>query len=286
ALASRSGHRPSVSAIGPRKLSAMVASFPSPVSSRREKTRPTLFTSRSRRSRRPPTRPASRRLSAISRWSTAKNSTSSWPATRRNSATAVCPRASSRPVTTTLSPRVASARASSKPMPAVPPVTSATDRSISEAGLDRHVPGDDHEDQEDQPHAPDPAAQEASGLVVVACFRRALRSDRRAALEDHADQDGGGKQRERDHEPDLGEAPGAAVDDHPDAEPKDATHRGCKDERADELEVADELGDGCSVAASENSCGEQADGERAAHPDHGGEDVQEHQPLVEVSCDH
>src|SRR5713226_3800349 len=89
--------------------------------------------------------------------------------------------------------------------------------SVSERGLDDHVPGDDHEQEEDDAHAQGPAAQLTGGFCVVAEVDGALDPNRGAALESGAEQEGGGEERKREHDPALAEVPIVAVEDEADA---------------------------------------------------------------------
>src|SRR6266487_1584237 len=79
--------------------------------------------------------------------------------------------------------------------------------------------------------------------------------------------------------------PSVAVEDEPDTQAKHGDHRGYEEERPDHAQVADESGDRIALAAAENLGREDADREEAADPDHRGEDMQEHQPVVQGGGD-
>ena len=79
-------------------------------------------------------------------------------------------------------------------------------------------------------------------------------------------------------------SPSLAVEDEPDPEADDGEHRRGQHERADHPQAGDEAGDRVVLAAADHECGEHAEDDEAAEPDHRGEDVQEHEPVVDSAA--
>jgi hypothetical protein len=107
-----------------------------------------------------------------------------------------------------------------------------------------HVPGDDEQENQDQPHAPRPTPELADGFANLARRGRMPRADRGPALEDGTNQEGGAEKSQRQPDPGLTEIPGVAVDDHPEPKANDGDHRRSEDQGTDHTESADETGDG------------------------------------------
>src|SRR5438552_2400667 len=112
-----------------------------------------------------------------------------------------------------------------------------------EGWLDDHVPGDDDEQQEDEPRAPRPAAQQAGRVGVVAGIDRALNLDRGVALEDRPEQERGREEGEGEHDPALPEAPLVVVEDEADAEADDRDRGGGEHDRSGPAQASAEAGD-------------------------------------------